>query len=275
LFVKEGKIAWDTTVSDIFRGIKIHPDFHKATLKQLLSNTGGCPKDVPRRLWSELWRMKGAPRLHRMKLVRGILAEEPVYIPGEGHEYSNAGFSIAGAMLEIVGKSSYETLLRQYLFDPLKMETAGFRAPARNGKIDQPYGHNPDPVDPEPAGDNPTAIAPAGLVHCNMVDWAKFAQLHLGTSPNQLLTEEELEFLHTIVAKEDWYALGWGVGTRRWAWGPVLTHSGSNTMFRAVIWLAPKRKFGVVIATNTGEEHAPKALDEVAQKMIAEFLTDQ
>ena len=32
------------------------------------------------------------------------------------------------------------------------------------------------PVDPGPGADNPVAIGPAGIVHCSIGDWAKFAK---------------------------------------------------------------------------------------------------
>lgn len=53
-------------------------------------------------------------------------------------------------MLETLAKKPWEDLMRERLFKPLGMDSAGFRAP----KPDQPWGHvNGTPVPPEPSGD--------------------------------------------------------------------------------------------------------------------------
>ena len=79
--------------------------------------------------------------IKRMELAKGILSKPPAYTPGSEQLYSNAGFSIAGAMIERIMDQSYEKLMHDLLFKPLGMDSAGFRAPADNGKVDQPYGH--------------------------------------------------------------------------------------------------------------------------------------
>jgi len=269
--VKSGKLKWDTTVSEIFPSNGIHKDFRNATLQQLVSNTAGCPKDVPRKLWTEAWANKGTARQQRYKLARGILEEAPEYEPGTDYEYSNAGFSIAGAMIEKVENKPWETLMRERIFKPLGMKSAGFRAPARNNKVDQPFGHNPKPVTPEPSGDNPRAIAPAGAVHASMTDWAKFAQLHLGVADNQLLSKEELAQLHKVRNQKNGYASGWGVTKRGWANGTVYTHTGSNTMWYSAIWVAPEKNFAVVSATNIAGDPGNRATDAACARMIGLF----
>lgn len=272
ILVQEGKISWDSTPAEIFKEFPIHEDFGKATLRQLLSNTGGCPGDIHPYLWNQLWLAQGSPAQQRLKMARGILGNAPAYPPGSRYEYSNAGFSIAGAMLETAAGVPYETLLAEKLFNPLGMDSAGFRAPATPGKIDQPYGHDPGPVEPEPKGDNPRAIAPAGAVHCSVVDWAKYARFHLGSGPSALLPKDALEFLHTPVSTQPRCALGWMLVERPWAGGTALTHAGSNTTFYSVIWLAPAKNFAVAALCNTGEEDGFKACDEAIGLMIRKYL---
>lgn len=50
------------------------------------------------------------------------------------------------------------------------------------------------------------------------------------------------------------YALGWNVGMRDWAGGAALSHSGTNTLNFAIIWLAPNKRLGFAIATNVGDD---------------------
>ena len=150
--------------------------------------------------------------------------------------------------------------MREHLFAPLGMTTAGFVAPSKASKIDQPWGHLVNdlgwkPVPPGKFADNPAVIGPAGTVHCSIGDWAKYAAFHLrgaqGKEPT--LSKETFQKLHTPLAGDDEkYAFGWAVMERGWASGKAIMHTGSNTMWFAVVWIAPERDMAFVAATNMG-----------------------
>ncbi|MCO6456558.1 MAG: beta-lactamase family protein [Pirellulaceae bacterium] len=275
MMVAEGKVRWETTVRDVFPVLEIHADYQAATLRQLLAHTAGCPGDVEPRLWSRLWSLPGTPSEQRRHLLAETLKGPPRRKPGTGYEYSNTGVSIAGTMLEQLAGRPFEQLLRERLFQPLELASAGFRAPATNGRLDQPYGHNPRPVDPEPQGDNPAAIAPAGAVHCSILDLARYARFHLGRGPTGLLSAEQLAELHRPEPGADGYALGWQVVQRPWAGGTALTHAGSNTMFYCVIWLAPQRDFAAVAACNLGTREGFAACDAAVAHLIQKYLANR
>ena len=269
ILIEEGKLKWDTTVAEVFKKVKIDEGYRGVTFEQLVTNTGGVPGDIEPGLWRELWEGRGSERRQRMQLVEGVLEEPPAYKPGSKEVYSNAGFSIAGAMLEELLDESYEDLMEEKLFKPLGMESAGFRAPAQRGKVDQPYGHVKEggevtPVDPEPSGDNPAATAPAGAVHCSVGDFAKYGLMHLG-SGKQLVKKETLDFLHTAPKGED-YAKGWLVMRNG-----VLAHEGTNTMFHSIIVLSPPNNLGVFALCNFGGEGASKKCNEAVEVMMKKF----
>jgi CubicO group peptidase (beta-lactamase class C family) len=270
IIVADGKITWDTKAAEVFQDIKIHPGFREVTLRQLLSNTAGVPADIPDELW-ERFRPKVEEAEQRKILVTGILGEKPTYQPGKGNVYSNGGFSIAGAMLERVTGQPYETLMRERLFKPLGIHTAGFGAAATDGKVDHPYGHvEEDGKLVAVNSDNPAAISPAGRVHLSIKDFAKYANFHLGNLTNGPLDKEQLQDLHRVIAPAGEYASGWIVAKRDWSKGDVLFHNGSNTMNFAVTWLASAENFAVVIACNSGE--GEETCDEAAALLIERFL---
>ncbi len=276
ILVEQGELKWDTTISEVFSDIDVHQGYHDVTLRQLLINTGGVPGDIEAKLWVELWKAKGSPTKQRLQLVSGILSKAPSYRGGTKFEYSNGGFSVAGAMLEKVTNKAYENLLTRILFDPLAMNSAGFRAPASKGFVDQPYGHTKKlfgvkPIEPEPAGDNPAAIAPAGAVHCSVIDFAKYAQFHLGAIEEDLISKESRNILHTAPEGSE-YAMGWIVTDRDWAAGRALTHAGSNTMFYTVIWIAPKRRFAAVAMCNYGGKEGFLKCDQMIAHLISRHL---
>lgn len=276
MLVEEGKVSWETTVADIFKRSKIHEGYEKVTLRQLLTNTGGTPKDINPDLWGELWSARGRPSRQRLELVEGILSEPPNYEPGSKSVYSNAGFAIAGAMLEEATGEAWEEMMRKRLFSPLGMKSAGFGAPATPRRVDQPYGHvekkgEITPTETGPRGDNPVAIAPAGAVHASIVDFARYAQFHLGAIGKDLLSSKSLNVLHMAPEGSD-YAMGWVVAERGWAGGKALTHTGSNTMFYAVIWMAPENNFAVVAASNLGSDEGFAACDRIIGQLIEKHV---
>ena len=276
--VEDGKIAWTTTVGEVFPEFKnrIHPDYINVTLEQFLSQRSGAPGAPPNELWAEAWKAKGGPKTQRLEFVKGLLALKPEVPPNTKHIYSKQGYAIAGVMLEKKTGVPWEDLMRKYLFEPLAMKSAGFGAPATKRKVDQPWGHaGLRPVAPEdPQSDNPVAMGPAGIVHCSIEDLARYAAFHLAgdRGEGKLLKPETFKKLHTAVAANDDYALGWKVLQRPWANGSALWHNGTNTMFYAVVWIAPGRNFAVVTATNAGGENGAKACDEATAAMIQKFL---
>lgn len=281
VLVEQGSITWATTVGESFAALPMHEGWKPVTIEHLLMNRGGAPNTLDRdRLWARLGRATGSPADQRMVLVKGVLGWEPVHPAGQAFEYSNAGFSIAGAMLEHATDQSWEGLMQEKLFKPLGITSAGFGAPGTAESVDQPRGHRGGrAIPPGPEADNPAAISPAGRVHMTIRDWAVFAGEHAsGEKGSALLKPETFKRLHEPPAGED-YAMGWIVANRPWAKGAgpedtgrVLTHGGSNTMWHAVVWVAPERELAIVVATNQGDGEAPRATDDGAAMLVGRTL---
>lgn len=276
MFVERGELRWESTVGEIFRDWSdtMDPAWAPVTLEQLLTHRAGAPGDAPENLWRIARQQVGTPAEQRSEFVKGLLLRRPIAPPGTSFTYSNQGYAIAGAMLERVSAKPWETLMKTMIFPACVMPSAGFGAPASAGKADQPWGHVREagalkPVPPGRNADNPPAIGPAGTVHCTIEEFARYAAWHgrgerTGTAS---LKREGFVKLHTPPEGAD-YAMGWGVTSRPWAGGKVLTHNGSNTMFFAVMWVAPAKDMAFVAATNCPGDEAAKACDEAAALLI-------
>ena len=283
MLVEEGKLSWETTLGRTFPELaeSMRPEYREVTLEQLLTHRGGMPSNVDRGLlfW-HLRRLVTTPTDDRRLLLEGVVTKPPASEPGTKHLYSNTGYAIAGHMAEQVTGEPWEDLMRQRVFEPLGMSTAGFGAPGTPDVVDEPRGHSASgqPIEPGPLADNPSVIGPAGTVHCSTGDWAKYIALHLRGAQGEakLLKPATFTRLHTPVGDEPpRYAMGWGVVLRDWGEGEVLTHAGSNTMWFAVTWLAPRRDFAVLVASNQGGDEAEKACDEAAGALIRDWLARQ
>ncbi|MEI2727430.1 MAG: serine hydrolase domain-containing protein [Verrucomicrobiota bacterium] len=289
MLVEEGRIQWSNTMAEVFPEFasRMHAGWRAATLEQLASNRGGAPEDIPSSVWNYLWNFGGTPREGRRLLLERMTANPPASTPGTRYEYSNAGFALAGHMLETVMDKAWEDLLTERLFVPLEMASAGFGVPATPRHINHPWGHTlPNPANPPGAGnsitpvapglsaDNPPAIGPAGTVHCTVIDMALYAAFHLAAHEGHtpLLSRASALKLHTAYPNNSDYAHGWIVVSQPWANGNALTHTGSNGQWISTIWLAPGRDFAVIALCNLGGDTAFYAADDVVARMIQEFL---
>jgi CubicO group peptidase (beta-lactamase class C family) len=281
ILVQQDKLKWQTTVGEVF------PEWRQAmpeawrgvTLEQLLTHRAGAPGDAPADLWAAAAKRHGTPTEQRLAFVHGLITRAPEAPPGTKFIYSNQGYAIAGAMIERLTKRPWEDLMRDLLFQPLHMDSAGFGAPATSGQVDQPWGHRTEgkdliPVPGGPGGDNPPAIGPAGTVHASLRDWARYARVHAQGEQTGwgILPAEAFVKLHTPAAGQD-YAMGWGVASRDWAGGPALTHSGSNTMFFVDLWVAPKKDAVFISATNAAGDPAAKGCDEAVAALVQRVLS--
>ncbi len=288
IMVEKGKIQWTSTLAAIFPEFAPQMDaqWRTVTLDWLCSNRGGAPENlIPSGIWNQLQSFQGTPREGRRLLLEKLTVLAPNSTPGTQYEYSNAGFSIAGHMLETIAEQAWEDLLNELLFEPLGMTSAGFGVPATPRHINQPLGHqmvsgSASPIEPGAGADNPPAIGPSATVHCSVIDLAKYVAFHLAghQADTALLKSDSLVKLHTAVLNNANYAYGWNAIDRPWANGKALYHAGSNTQWYSVIWMAPNRKFGIValcnLATSSGANPGATATDQVAAKMIQQFLSN-
>jgi CubicO group peptidase (beta-lactamase class C family) len=120
-FVDQGKISLDDPVS------KYLPVFDKymksyITIRHCLTHTTGIENDAAR-VGKLLPRKKYASLEEE---VNAIAAKEISRNPGEEFYYGNLGLNIAGRVLEVISKKSFDRLIQEKLLRPLKMRATNF-----------------------------------------------------------------------------------------------------------------------------------------------------
>lgn len=272
--VEKQTIEWTTKVGECFgESVEMHGDWRGVTLEQLLTHTSGAPPNFP--IVTRLQRPpEGKERVKARKTaVVAILLKKPDTQPGKSFAYSNVGFTIAVAMVEEKTGKSWEELIRQELFIPLKLPHAGF-GPPKDGKtsLTQPRGHQKIGPFKRAAGqeeDNSPIMAPAGSVHMTLVELCAYGNEHLSgeRGKGKLLKAETYQRLHTPRLKN--YAYGWvvpdknGQTDERKIW-----HNGSNTKWYALLVLLPDRNSVVSITSNDGDI---KRAEAAAFQIVKEF----
>jgi CubicO group peptidase (beta-lactamase class C family) len=301
MLVEEGKLRWNTTVGEIYPELvdTLRKGVKDVTLEQLLSHTSGIAGDsmehVPLISYSvtdEAANLDGM----RYTLVTRLLPLALHAEPGERFEYSNLGYTLAGAMMERVTGKTWEELVVARIFDPLKLTTAGFGPQASLGRVDAPLGHaagkdgKMQAFLAGPGGDNPLVIGPAGLAHMSVLDFATWAAWNAaaGRYGPPLAKPETIVKLQTKVVdmppKPDapvgtpssgGYGLGWGTVALPFAPEPLVFHGGSNNMNLAYIVLQPKQELGLVTMTNISGPKANDALMAITELLYKRFGADQ
>ena len=265
--VAEGKLNWDTKLIDAIPELKqkIHSDYHKITLWNLLTHRAGLFKNPSD--WGAFKNMEIKER--RIALIIENMASSSSFPIGKFH-YSNFGYMVAACMAEQITGLSWESLMQKRLFDPLKMTSVGFGAPNTPNKIDQPWGHKKAwyiigwKAD---QSDNSEALGPAGLVHLSIEDWAKFLALQM-TDTKPIL---DRKFLDKLIEPIDghFYAGGWGIAETDWAKGKIITHAGSNGIWYTNVLVVPKLNRAFIVSTNSRDFGETKELiTELTNKLI-------
>ncbi len=279
VLVEKGIVSWSTTVQDVFPDLvgSIRAEYEDVRLDELLYHTAGLPVDislVP--IWSTLRTDTRSLIVQRRQYAAELLELEPEAQRGT-HLYTNAGYIVTGAMLEEITGEQWEDLMQRELFAPLGMTSTSFGAPGTPDVLDQPRGHRRSgnawvPLTPGPDADNPGALGPAGTVHTTLDDYARYMIAHLaGTRGGDgLVTATSFTILHTAAPGTD-YALGWGTAERDWARGRVIQHAGSNTLWYAVVWIAPERNLAMFAATNAAGDQGQRGTDSAILALLERF----
>ena len=279
--VEAGRADWDAPLAELLPDLKIDPAWSEVTLQELLAHRSGLLDGA---LLNGAWLKASRTDTRALDVQRRAFAERALAAPPKGRPgafaYSNAGYMIAGAVIERLTGGTWEAAMREHVFEPLAMESAGFGAPTG----DNAWGHSappfigglvrPKPMDPaDPAAENPLAIGPAGTVHADLVDYGKFLRVFLTDGGGFLKSETVARLVRPVGKGGQPYALGWGVtAATPWTQGDAYLHEGSNTMWRLMAVVAPKRGVAVVAATNAGPQVSLMAVPMALQDLQRRFV---
>ncbi|HUJ22582.1 MAG TPA: serine hydrolase domain-containing protein [Bryobacteraceae bacterium] len=118
LMQEQGKLSLDDKVSKYF------PDLTRAdevSIRQLLSHTSGYEDYAPQDYIIPEWTRATTP-----KAILDHWGKKPLnFEPGTRWQYSNTNFVLAGEIFEKVSGQPLVSFLREKIFDPLGMQSAG------------------------------------------------------------------------------------------------------------------------------------------------------
>ncbi|TDQ08810.1 serine hydrolase domain-containing protein [Pedobacter metabolipauper] len=273
--VVQKKISWNTRFFDLFPELKkdANAAYLDITLADCLSHRARIKPYTSGTELVKLPKFTGTVSERRSQFVAYLVKDEPVQKTNAAYSYSNAGYSVAAAMLEKVSGRTWEKLVDDILSKKLHLNYK-FGWPNKTNTI-QPWGHwiENGVLTPLPGTTayNLNLIEPAGDLSMPIDDYAKFIQLNLSglNGKDNLLKSETYKYLH--YGQND-YSIGWlNVNSKG---KQISEHAGSAGTFYCYTLINTDKNIAYIIIANCATENAQKGIFKLLNKMIQSKAAD-
>lgn len=262
----EGRLSTKDTITKYFKDVP--PDKQGITLHHLLTHTAGLRSDFA----------DDYDPVDREEYLRRTLASKLLWPPGTRYQYSNAGYSLLGAVVEILSAQPYETYLRERILKPLGITETGYKEPAwpmdriAHGYRDgEDWGTIIERL--APPGAPFWALRANGGIHTTMRDVRRW---HEVVNTDAFLRAEARRKLFTPYVNEDEegssrYAYGWVVektprGTRD------IWHNGGNGVYMAELHRYVDEGVLVFVASTVAELPASPVFRNISRIVFGEAV---
>lgn len=249
---EEKKISVNDKVSKFF------PDFPRGdsiTVEQLMLHTSGIYSYTNDRNFMSTEVSKPQTREKMMALFKDKPLE---FSPGSRWQYSNSAYSLLGYIIEKVTKKPWETVMREYIFKPVKMTNSGFDFTnlKRPEKATGYFVLNDVDTVKSPIVDSSVAYS-AGSIYSTTGDLYRW---HKALQHYSILSKPLQEKAYTPVKNK--YGYGWNIdsieGKRK------VAHSGGIHGFTSNFTRIPDDDLVLILLSN----NSSPALYEITNKML-------
>ena len=272
--VKEGKVKLtDTAQQYLPESVKLSVFKDKPiTLLSLANHTSGLPR-LPDNLtiadpldpYADYSVEQLYAFLNKYQLSRAV---------GTQTEYSNLGTGLLGHILSLVDGKSYEQVIADRVFKPLKMNSSYVDIPADKMAM-LSDGHNGE-LNKTKHWNIPT-LAGAGAIKSSAEDMVKYLQANMvrNSSPAIALAQEETA---SFIPDRSDIGLGWIINSfdndQKYYW-----HNGGTGGFRSYMGYDKNSQKGIVILSNSifpmddiGDAYLTGQLDVLIEKSTNEYF---
>jgi CubicO group peptidase (beta-lactamase class C family) len=261
---EDGKLSVSDPITRYFQGVPA--DKAGITLHQLLSHSSGL-SDPP---------IGDFDPVPLDEYLKQVFAQRLLFAPGKGYTYTNANFSLLGAILEKLSGKPYEVVLRERLFLPNGMYETGYTLPDW-GESRFAQGYEADGkrwgtfLERPTAADGPHwALRANGGIHTTVYDMLRWARALLTGRVLAPASMKELWTPHVSEGGDTFYAYGWSIakapdGTK------IVTHNGGNGIYFADLAIVPDAGLVVFLMTNVIAENrsANSLIEQLGMRFLA------
>jgi len=241
-------------------------DKRKITIHHLLTHTSGLPEAIG----------DDFEPISRDEFIQRALSTKLHHKPGKQYRYSNVGYSLLGAIIEMVSQKPYEVFLNEQLFRPANMLMTGYRLP-RWGPDDLAHGYQGEKdwgtiLDKPAAKDGPYwNLRANGGILSSVSD---LYQWHKALKDDRILSQEAKRFYYAPHVKEEpegdtFYGYGWVVATtpRR---TKVVVHNGGNGIFSADFRRYLDEDVVIIVCSNIAGQKAWQIAEQIDRIIFGE-----
>ena len=258
-----GKLKVEDPISKYFPNVPA--DKSEITIHHLLTHTAGFRGNFGGR---------DDEAISRDDLVKLVLAAPLENKPGERFEYSNEGYSLLGAIVEIASGQSYEKFLREQIFLPAGMRDTGYMLPAWPAER-VARGYNEVGEWGTIREKNWTADGPGWYLKANGGIYSTVGDMHrwaTALESDKVLSKEAREKYQKGYVAEgpmgmSHYAYGWSVETTPRKTKLVM-HNGGNGIFFANFLLFVDEGATLFVFSNSTEQPATEVSGPMARALF-------
>jgi D-alanyl-D-alanine carboxypeptidase len=261
LLVQDRKLSLDDKVAKYF------PDLTRAnevSIRQLLSHTSGYQDNFPQDYLPMIMKEPTTAR-H----IMDVWAKKPLdFDPGTQWQYSNTGYTIAGAIVEKVAGMPLFDFLNQRILTPVGLKSAAMISAKTPSNIDVQgyYKHALGPARPAPE-EAPGWLDAAGELLMTADDLAKWDISVINQSvlqPQSYKAMETENVLNNGVGSQ----YGFGLFIRSSGTHRILEHSGEIIGQVSENIILPDDKAAVVVLTNMDASNAASDIGQQVARLL-------
>ncbi|WP_109435657.1 MULTISPECIES: serine hydrolase domain-containing protein [Aquimarina] len=258
--VDHGELQWNQNVKESLQSfdLKDRQQADRLKVNHLLSQTTGLYPYTYTRLIQQGLSLDQIIRSFRRK---GVVARE-----GVEYGYQNAIFSVIEKIMENGSKKSFETLLKERIFDPAGMYSASSTYTAikntDNVALPHSYNHYSKKYRLDKLHKNYYNVAAAGGVNASISDMGEYLKVLLGYRPDIISKESLSDIFNPVIctSNEDtyvnlwdgvtdsYYAKGWRVLDYRGR--RIIYHGGNVNQYKTQLLVDPDNDIAMCVLFN-------------------------
>ncbi len=261
--VDQGKMEWDTPVSDIIPEFKLYDSYvtREFTVRDLVTHRSGLGLGA-----GDLMVFPATNTTNMEEMIHNLRYLKPVSSFRSQYDYDNLLYIVAGEIVERISKESYSQYITNHFFKPLDMKRSSLNLKDITADANRIDGHAPVNGKLEITPHTFTELAnPAAGIYASIGDMSKWvqAQINEGKYGEQLRDSLFSKKQHTEMwspqtlvrtgkGPYNTHFLSYGLG---WFLSDVngyfqATHTGGLLGIVSQVTIIPELELGIIVLTN-------------------------